>query len=84
MSYKFNPFTGNLDIVNDLYSGASSSAPSSPRDGSMYFDTDDSTLYVYYGGWIAIGSGTPSTTFKILMENGDNVAFENSDLMRQE
>ena len=59
MGWVFNPFTGNFDAINDLYRGALGSAPSNPGDGWMYFNTGDSTLYVYYGGWISIGSGTP-------------------------
>lgn len=84
MAFKFNPFTGNLDIVNDLYKGASSAAPSSPVNGTMYFDTDDSTLYVYYGGvWIAIGSGTPASSH-ILMETGDVLLTEDSNSLTLE
>lgn len=83
LTAKFNPFTVQLDWVNDLYKGALSSAPSNPSDGWMYFNTTDSTLYVYYGGWIAIGSGTP-TTSHLLMENGDNFALENGDILTLE
>jgi len=83
MSWKFNPFTGALDLINDLYKGALSAAPSSPSAGTMYFDTDDSTLYVYFGGWVAIGTGA-AATFRLLLESGDNLAFENGDLMRTE
>lgn len=83
MSWKFNPFTGSLDQVNDLYKGASSAAPASPITGTMYYDTDDATLYVYDGGWVAIGSGTPAS-YKMLLESGDNFALESGDLMRVE
>lgn len=59
MRLVFNPLTGALDYIDNLYLGALSSAPSTTVPGSMYFNTVDSTLYVYYGGWISIGSGTP-------------------------
>lgn len=85
MSWKFNPFTGALDLINDLYKGAMSAAPSSPTNGTMYFDTDDSLLYVYYGGsWIPISGGGAAPTYRLLLESGDNLAFENGDLMRTE
>lgn len=83
-AYKFNPFSGTLDLVNDLYRGALSANPSNPQNGWMYFNTGDSTLYVYYGGsWIAIGSGTP-TTNHILLEDGNTLAAETGDILTTE
>lgn len=48
MEYVFNPFTGTLDLINDNYKGALSSAPSNPQSGWIYLNTTDHTLYIYY------------------------------------
>jgi hypothetical protein len=55
VSFKFNPFTGTLDLVNDLYRGALAAAPGSPVDGEMYYNITVGKLYVYHYGWHAIG-----------------------------
>lgn len=60
MAYTFNPFTGNLDYYEKYKVPIYSSVPSG-TNGDLYFNSSDSTLYIYYGSWIALGSGTPPT-----------------------
>ena len=82
MSWKFNPFTNELDYYEpSLYQGALSAAPASPVTGTMYYDTDDATLYVYDGGWVAIGSGTPAPTNCILLEDGSKLLLEDGSTL---
>lgn len=59
MSYTFNPFTGNLDYFEKFRVPIYSADPSSGVDGDLYYNSSDGNLYIYYGGWIALGSGTP-------------------------
>jgi len=71
----------SVNFGNDLYRGTSSSAPSSPSEGWLYYNTSDGSLYVYTSGaWVAIGGGTPVVSH-LLMENGDNFALENGDIL---
>lgn len=79
MSYAFNPFSGKLDYYKKYRVPCQSAAPSSPQNGDLYFDTDDNTLYLYYGSWIAVGSGTPPTTSFLQLETGDYILLETGD-----
>lgn len=85
MSYAFNPFSGKLDYYKKYRVPCQSAAPSNPQNGDLYFDTDDNTLYLYYGSWIAIGStGTPSTYYFTLEDSSGSLLAETGDLLRQE
>lgn len=61
MAYTLNPFTSNFDYYEKYRVTVDATAPSDPETGELWFDTDDSTLYIYVSGWIAIGSGTPAS-----------------------
>lgn len=61
----FNPFTRNLDYTSP--DGYGSSLPSSGTNGDVFFNTSDSTLYVWSAGsWLSVGSGTPPATPALL------------------
>lgn len=47
------------DEREDYLVPTGTSLPASGVNGEMFFVTGTLTLYVYYAGWNAIGSGTP-------------------------
>lgn len=59
MAYKLNPFTGKFDIDSNSFAKVVSALPGSAATGTLRYLTTNSTLYIYNGGWVAIGSGTP-------------------------
>lgn len=83
MAFKFNPFTGNLDIVNSTI--IATSDPASSSEGQWLINTTSNELKIYYSGaWYVIYSfGAPVANlllledgFVLLMENGDNFRLE--------
>lgn len=81
MSWKFNPFTSQLDYYEQsTFRGVLSSAPSSPSEGWTYINSTNDGYYIYYGGtWQLLHTLTPGTASYILMENSDIFTFENND-----
>lgn len=58
MPFTFNPFTATLDAVRSIVIAVASSAPAVGPEGSMYFNTTDSTIYVSVSGfWVAANGG---------------------------
>lgn len=54
----FNPFTSKLDYTSP--DGYGATLPSNGTNGDVFFNTSDSTLYVWSAGsWLSVGSGTP-------------------------
>ena len=77
MKYVFNPFTGNLDVFNDLYQGVLASEPSNPKDGWMYINSVNNTLYVYYGyNWQVLHVLDQGTLSYFLLESDDTLLLE--------
>ena len=60
--FAFNPFTNRLDVTASNFRGILSSAPSgNPKEGWMYLNSGDDTLYIYYGStWRALHVLPPS------------------------
>lgn len=51
----------------DDYKGLSATPPSNPSVGDRYIDTDDDTMYVYYGGtWQSLHVLTPAAPAPII------------------
>lgn len=49
------------------YKGVFSTPPTNPVDGDRYIDSDDDTMYVYYGGtWQALHVLTPAAPAPML------------------
>ena len=54
--------SGGLSRVPDISYGTSTPVDGIDTDSHMYYDTDDSTLYIYVNGmWYPISGGTPPT-----------------------
>jgi hypothetical protein len=81
MSYKYNPVSGLLDLVNAVtvqyFKGILASAPSSPVEGWYYINSGDNKLYLYYGGtWQELHTLTPATLNYLLLESSDFFLLE--------
>lgn len=64
-SGQFLKWNGSNWVADTIIGGAttSSSAPSSPTTGQMWFDTDDARTYVYYDGyWVEVGASGMAAT----------------------
>lgn len=62
---QFLKWNGTYWVADTIVGGAttSSSAPSSPTTGQMWFDTDDARTYVYYDGfWVEVGASGMAAT----------------------
>jgi len=62
---QFLKWNGTYWVADTIVGGAttSSSAPSSPTTGQMWFDTDDARTYVYYDSyWIEVGASGMAAT----------------------
>lgn len=86
MSWKFNPFTAQLDYYEQsTFRGVLSSAPSGPSEGWTYINSTDDGYYIYYGGsWQLLHTLTPPAADYILFENSDRMLMENGDLAQLE
>lgn len=47
----YNSTIGTMHLINYVYKGQYSSAPSSPQNGWCYYNTTNSRFYVYRYGW---------------------------------
>ncbi len=64
----------------DDFKGVLAIAPANPIEGWRYIDSDNDTMYVYYGGsWQSIHVLTPATADYLLMETGDTLLLESGD-----
>jgi hypothetical protein len=51
MTWKFNPFTAQLDYYEaSEFKGVLAAPPGSPVEGWTYINSVDSGYYIYYGG----------------------------------
>ena len=79
--------SSGLSSVPDISYGTATPTDGVDTASHLYYDTDDSTLYVYVAGiWYPIsGGGAPPTTYRMLLENGiDAILLENGDYIRTE
>lgn len=68
--YRLNPFSGKLDYFERI--NVSADAPSNPKEGTMYIDSDDDKLYIYYGGsWQELHTLTPAVADVRVVIGGD-------------
>lgn len=50
----------------------SATAPASPTEGDLWFDSSEAATYVYYDNfWIAIGPGIPNQIEEVIAAKGD-------------
>ena len=64
-SGQFLKWNGTTWVADSIVGGAttSSSAPSSPTTGQLWFDTDDARTYVYYDSyWVEVGASGQGAT----------------------
>lgn len=59
IKYKYDAILD--DDREDYLVPTGTSLPATGVDGELFYRTDTATLYIYYAGWNAIGSGTPPT-----------------------
>jgi hypothetical protein len=72
------------ELIHEHPVTLSATEPATTKEGLLYFNTTDSTLYIYYGGaWIAIGSGT-TVDGVYLAENDDYFITEADDYLATE
>jgi hypothetical protein len=98
-SVGYDPVLGELRTFDVQPAGGGSSAssplyarvqigietPASGYEGDMFFDTDDSILYVYAGGtWVAISGGGAVVDGVYLTEAGDYYITEAGDYLATE
>lgn len=74
------------ELIHEHAVTLAASDPLTTKEGLIYFNTSDSTLYIYYGGaWIAIGTSDPAAALSnILLETGDNFLLETGDYLLTE
>jgi len=86
MSWKFNPFTSQLDYYEQSqFRGILAAAPSSPTEGWTYINSGDNGYYIYYSGsWQLLHTLTAGAVSYILFENSDRMLMENGDLAQLE
>ena len=80
MSYKFNPFLGNLDLVNEKVKLQSySSNPEGQEEGTMILNTSTHTVNMYYlGSWEILHVISVIEEY-LLLENEDFILQETGD-----
>lgn len=91
---QIDPLTGMVTLVKrenrvavgggkGIATGSSigTSNPASGTNGQLFYNTTNSTLYVWANGsWNAIsGGGTPPTNYFLQMETGDYLLTETGD-----
>lgn len=55
----------------------SPTAPSSPAEGDLWFDSSEAATYVYYDSfWVAIGPGIPNQIEEIIAAKGDLIVAD--------
>jgi len=71
-----DPHTGVLDYVVGFDRGTLATAPATPDEGWVYYNSGDSKYYIFYGKvwreFIVLAN-------YILMENGDKLLLETGD-----
>ena len=76
MGYKFNPFTGNLDVVDTTAAAGSTTEVqfnnSGVLDGSADLTWDDTGKVLGVGGNVGIGTSAPSTLLHTVATEADN------------
>ena len=81
--FKFNPLTGELDVVNPRTWPVYASDPSDPTDGLVYINSTTFEVKVwYYRSWNVLHTLEQKnwllqeTGDALLLENGDNIILE--------
>jgi len=81
MSYRFNPFTGNLDTVidNEMILDVLD-APPEAEEGRMYIDSSSNEMMVCYGGiWVTLHTFGAPVYYYLLLESNDNFLLEDGN-----
>lgn len=72
--------SSGISGVPDISYGTATPTDGVDTDSHFYYDTDDSTLYVYVNGvWYPLSGGTPPANSLLLMETGDFLLLETGD-----
>jgi len=80
MVYKFNPFSSNLDLVNEkVVLPSYTSNPEGQEEGTMILNTSTHTVNIYYSGSWEILHTTSVVEEYLLLEGGDFVLQETGD-----
>lgn len=63
MAYKFNPFTGSFDEAGKAPVTVSATAPASPADNDLWWDSTNGLLFVWYNDgsssqWVTVDQGS--------------------------
>lgn len=78
-------FALGRELIHEHPVKLSATEPTTTKEGLLYFNTSDSTLYIYYSGaWVAIGAGTPTVDGVFLSETGDYFITESGDYLATE
>jgi hypothetical protein len=54
------------------------------KNGRLWLNTSDDTLYIYYGTWQVVAILTPLVLSIFLLEDGDNLLQETGDKLALE